>query len=812
MQDPEIATDCQECETEQANENQLHKQIDNFEHYVQETFAMLLTNHLDVKAAKYKLMRECFRLKHHLPALAFRRDFEREFLQHRVVVVQGETGSGKSTQLPQFVADMSCFPRGGLVFCVQPRKIAAISLAERVGFEQVSGVEAALKHTNVSHLLSCHERIKPQTTICYVTEACMLQLLINEQWDKLERCYCIILDETHERNVVTDLLMGILKQDNPHKCRISITRRNKTATLDTEAFLNYFRNAPLISIPGRLFPIEYHKALDIHGAPENEGDILCFLPGQAEVEEAAKLFETNAGSQVFQSRFKPKKAAVFALFGRQQPEIQKAALKPVPHDTRKIIFSTDVAETSVTIDGIRFVVDSGICRTVAYDPKRGLSSLVDLPISRSAAIQRAGRSGRTARGVCFRLYSKDDYEAFEFGRLPEIFRIPLSDVVVKLRSLGVDAQQFPWLLGNHPEAEFRKSIAAAEEELRHLGALDSNGQLTEFGRMIPLMGLAPDRARMIYKGAQLGILDCALTLVSVLSVADSAFWRSDELDQQLRRISNEHGDAVRLVRVFEEWARIKRGGTWTPDAAATQSQPKVAELVDDVRAVLLTPRQTAEAQGAEDSSDDEDLDAKSVASFNTDPKKDAEEDEFVSPTMQQIKGKEWLWCKLRSVNRKAMETALATKDEIRSNIKAIRGLRTESERKATDEDLAKLVILGKLTNIAKRKEKSNMFVALGTVVWGVINRNSTVVHCFGQNLPDLVCFDSVFERNTATFSTVTPISELGWLEQESPSFYAVVQKALSEIPTAVLNFEFSTSILRYLIGKQGSIHVPTSVT
>jgi HrpA-like RNA helicase len=382
------------------------------------------------KTLSYRIDRELYRLKGALPALALRKDIE-DALQHQsFLVVQGATGSGKSTQLPAYFAEMPLFA-GKKIICTQPRKLAATSLAMRVAEEWAAGSNnEKVKQVGgtVGYRVGAVHKTRPFTQIEYWTEGTFMTHLLSGRID-MSKVGAVVLDEAHERSIALDVVVGVLKSRHtelwPH-LKVVVT----SATLDTALFSAYFDHCPIMSIPGRMYSVDIiyrpvqddvekivtnivQVAWEIHtGTRVTEGDILCFLTGQDEVEKAVAQFNT-----LLRLRGDVDSARVFALYGKQLPEEQEGVFKPLGANTRKVVFSTDVAETSITINGICFVVDSGLTKDSVYDVRRNVTVLEVRAISKSSADQRKGRAGRTRPGTCYRLYSKDEYDGMRISQV-----------------------------------------------------------------------------------------------------------------------------------------------------------------------------------------------------------------------------------------------------------------------------------------------------------------------------------------------------------------------------------------------------------
>eukprot|EP01105_Mastigella_eilhardi_P006949 TRINITY_DN1843_c0_g1_i6.p1 TRINITY_DN1843_c0_g1~~TRINITY_DN1843_c0_g1_i6.p1 ORF type:complete len:1670 (-),score=287.80 TRINITY_DN1843_c0_g1_i6:661-5670(-) len=500
--------------------------------------------------------RELFRLFNHLPALAMRPELEEALTAHSVVVVRGSTGSGKSTQLPQYIADMS-FSTGKHVICTQPRQLAAFNLAKRVASEYSPGStvgEGAVGYVGGAKMTS------KETRILYMTETALLSQLLRHDDKFIEQCAAVVVDEAHERNLSTDVLLGILKtllRGFPHlKLVVS------SATLDIELFKVFFPGCGVVEIPGKLYPVDvvYHPA---SGRTENivtevlsevkeilertdSGHVLCFLTGQEDVERATwKLIQdlhsdsiTVCGNNVVR---------VFPLYGRLPGDLQAEALQNIS-GARKVIFATDVAETSLTIDGVKFVVDSGVTKDRVFDPSTRLSALKMLPISQASAEQRKGRAGRTCAGCCVRLYSEADFSVFAPSQTPQLLRLPLNVIFVTLLSMGIDPASFEWL-----EQPSEESMNTAREELLMFDAIrDCQGvlELTEIGKTVASLQADPGVVLMLWAACKQGFGVAACTIAGLISVLSTVFVTHGCAGAD---IFAEEGDILRLFKLYHAW-------------------------------------------------------------------------------------------------------------------------------------------------------------------------------------------------------------------------------------------------------------------
>ncbi|KAJ7774724.1 P-loop containing nucleoside triphosphate hydrolase protein [Mycena metata] len=401
-----------------------------------------------------------------LPVYAQMDDFFKMFTENQIIVMVGETGSGKTTQIPQFVA-YSDLPhtKGKLVACTQPRRVAAMSVAKRVADE----MDVQLGR-QVGYSIRFEDMTEPGTTFLkYMTDGMLLREAMNDP--ELARYSTIILDEAHERTLATDILMGLLKALARKRSDLKIIIMS--ATLDALKFQKYFslkstETAPLFKVPGRTFPVEvfytqepepdYVEAairtvLMIHRA-EEQGDVLLFLTGEEEIEDACRKIKAEADDLINQDPDAVGPLTCIPLYSSLPPQQQQRIFDPAPAARtsggppgRKIVVSTNIAETSLTIDGIVYVVDPGFSKQKVYNPRIRVESLLVSPISKASAQQRAGRAGRTRPGKCFRLYTEKDFmNELEEQTHPEILRSNLSNVVLELVKLGVtDLVRFDYL-------------------------------------------------------------------------------------------------------------------------------------------------------------------------------------------------------------------------------------------------------------------------------------------------------------------------------------------------------------------------------
>ncbi|MDR9455646.1 MAG: ATP-dependent RNA helicase HrpA [Spiribacter sp.] len=449
-----------------------------------------------------------------LPVLEHAEEIAEAVRQHPVVVICGETGSGKSTQLPKLMLELG---RGvdGAIAHTQPRRIAARSLATRVAEECDTRVGEG-----VGYRVRFSDRTSPGTRVKLLTDG---MLLAETQSDADLADYdTIIIDEAHERSLNIDFLLGYLKRLLPRRpeLRVIIT----SATIDPQRFAHHFDDAPVIEVSGRTYPVETrYRPLAAQSEDERErslrqgvldavdelaregrGDVLVFLPGEREIRQCAEALRKHHSAWT----------EVLPLFGRLSAAEQQRVF--APHAGRRIVLATNVAETSLTVPGIRYVVDSGLARISRYSYRTKVQRLPVEPIAQSSADQRAGRCGREGPGVCIRLYEQDDYEARPRFTDPEILRTNLASVILQMKHLRLGAiEQFPFVEPPDP-----RYVRDGLKLLDELGALDRRQNLSRLGRQLARLPIDPRLARILLAGNREGALTEMLVLAAALSIQD----------------------------------------------------------------------------------------------------------------------------------------------------------------------------------------------------------------------------------------------------------------------------------------------------
>ena len=482
-----------------------------------------------------------------LPVSARRDDIRDAIARHPVVVVCGETGSGKTTQLPKILLEMGC-GRAGRIGHTQPRRIAARAVAARVAEELGSELGAL-----VGYKIRFHDRLRPDSVIKLMTDGI---LLAETQGDPELRQYdSIIVDEAHERSVNIDFLLGYLKQLLARRSDLKVVVTS--ATIDAERFSRHFDGAPVIEVSGRLYPVEVRyrpvagdeedttrdeeeqalaDAVD-EVCREGGGDVLVFLPGEREIRDTADVL-----------RKRKVKGELLPLYSRLTAAEQDRVFHPGKE--RRIVLATNVAETSLTVPRIRYVVDTGVARLKRYSYRNKVEMLRVEPISRAAAKQRAGRCGRVADGVCVRLYSEDEFARRPEFTDPELLRSSLASVILRAKSLGLDeVESFPFLDPPSPRA-----VADGYALLHELNAVDEGKALTDIGRELARLPLDPRVARMLVAARTEGCLDQVLVIAAALSVQDPRerpMERAAAADERHAAFADERSDFLAFLKLWK---------------------------------------------------------------------------------------------------------------------------------------------------------------------------------------------------------------------------------------------------------------------
>lgn len=486
-----------------------------------------------------------------LPIVGKRAEIIDLIRRHPVVVIAGETGSGKTTQIPKMCLEAG-LARKGRIACTQPRRVAALSISRRIAEELgvVWGEEVGAK-------IRFTDKTRPHTQVKIMTDG---MLLTEIQSDPDLRSYSVIIvDEAHERSLNIDFLLGYLKLILKRRPDLKVVITS--ATIDTDAFSKAFDNAPILEVSGRLYPVEtVYAPIDelledtgemtyVDGVVRaigevidwnRPGDILVFLPGEKDIREVRDLLESRG----------LKRLEILPLFGRLTAQEQDRIFKS--SRMRKVILSTNIAETSITIPGIRFVIDSGLARISRYSTHTHTRRLPIEKIARSSANQRMGRAGRLSDGVCIRLYAETDFMSRPEYATPEILRCNLADVILRMIAFRIgDIHDFPFI---EPPSE--RAIRSGFELLVQLGALDRERRLTPVGRKLARLPVDPTVARMLIEANREGSLREVLVIASGLSIQDPRERPMDaaqEADQMHRRFRHEESDFLTLLNIWNSY-------------------------------------------------------------------------------------------------------------------------------------------------------------------------------------------------------------------------------------------------------------------
>ncbi len=487
-----------------------------------------------------------------LPIHRIASDLVTAMRRHQVIIVEGPTGCGKTTQIPQILIQSGVVPPDLIVGVTQPRRIAAVSVARRIAKER--GVELG---TEVGYAIRFDYQTSSRTRIKVMTDGILLQ---EARTDPELRQYSVIMvDEAHERSLNIDFTLGLLHEllRRRPEMRVIVS----SATIYPDIFVRFFDGAPILSVNARVFPVEtrWQPLIDdtrvgrvlgvadvierIH-LRESEGDVLVFLSGEADIK--AIMGELD--------RRRLKNLVVVPLYGRLTREEQEDVFGSFP-GRRKVVLATNIAETSITINGVRFVVDQGLAKVAGFDHRTGIGTLREMPVSQASARQRAGRAGRTGPGVCIRLYDRRNFHERPAFETEEVLRMDLSEVVLRLLDLGIrEVEQFPFVT-----APPRRSLVGAVRTLQTLGAIDAQRRLTATGRKMVPFPLAPHLSRMIVEAADAfpKVLDEVLTVGALLSVRGPQVQPPGEEEiarAAHRRFTHPLGDlvaSVHMVRAYE---------------------------------------------------------------------------------------------------------------------------------------------------------------------------------------------------------------------------------------------------------------------
>jgi ATP-dependent RNA helicase DHX8/PRP22 len=520
-----------------------------------------------------------------LPIAKLKNELMGAIASNQVLVVIGETGSGKTTQMTQYMVELGLTKRG-IVGCTQPRRVAAVSVAKRVAEEYGCALGE-----QVGYSIRFEDVTSKETIIKYMTDGMLMREYLAD--NDLNRYSALMLDEAHERTIHTDVLFGLLKDLCRRRPDLKIIVTS--ATLDAEKFSTYFFQCPIFTIPGRTFPVEilYTKeaesdyldaamitVMQIH-LSEPAGDILVFLTGQEEIDVCC---ETLFNRMQALGDLAPE-LIILPVYSSLPSEMQSRIFEPAPQGTRKCVVATNIAEASLTIDGIFYVIDPGMAKMKAFNPKIGMDSLVVTPISQASARQRAGRAGRTGPGKCYRLYTEQAYKTEMLAtNIPEIQRTNLGNVVLQLKAMGINDLLGFDFMDPPPVA----TMVGAMESLHALGALDDEGLLTRLGRKMAEFPLEPNLSKMLILSVDLGCSEEILIITSMLSVENPFYRPRDkqaQADMRKAKFHQAEGDHLTLLAVYKGWEASKFSNPWCFENFVQARSMKRAQ---DVRKQLVT--------------------------------------------------------------------------------------------------------------------------------------------------------------------------------------------------------------------------------
>ena len=524
-----------------------------------------------------------------LPIYQFRDEIIQAVRDHQVLIIVGETGSGKTTQLPQYLHEAG-FTKGGMkIGCTQPRRVAAMSVAARVAEEM--GVKVG---NEVGYAIRFEDATSDKTVLKYMTDGMLLRELLTEP--DLAQYSALMIDEAHERTVPTDIACGLLK--DIARARPDLKLLISSATMDARKFQKYFDDAPIFNIPGRRYTVDIHytaqpeanylaaaitTVFQIH-ITQGKGDILVFLTGQEEIEAA----EANLQETARKLGSKMRELIICPIYANLPSDLQAKIFEPTPEGARKVVLATNIAETSLTIDGIVYVIDPGFVKENVFNPRTGMESLVVTPCSRASAGQRAGRAGRVGPGKCFRLYTSQAYKnELDENTTPEIQRTNLTGVILLLKSLGInDLLDFDFM--DPPPTD---TIVRAVEQLYALGAFNNAGELTKLGRQMAEFPTDPMLAKAILAADKYGCVEEVLSIIAMLGEASALFYRPKDKkihadSARARFTDKEGGDHLTLLRIWNEWVDSDYSYVWAKENFLQQRSLTRARDVRDQLARL----------------------------------------------------------------------------------------------------------------------------------------------------------------------------------------------------------------------------------
>ncbi|KAI3381932.1 hypothetical protein SNEBB_010814 [Seison nebaliae] len=543
---------------------------------------------IDQKEMKEEMLQQ----RRRLPIYQVKDDIIRLVRETQVLICVGETGSGKTTQLTQYLLNAGFGGEGkisSIIGCTQPRRVAAMSVAKRVAEEMNVQLGQEVGYS-IRFEDCCH---KKKTVIKYMTDGILLREFLQDR--HLSKYSLIIMDEAHERTLNTDLLFGLLKQLTTYRRDIKIIITS--ATMDAQKFSTFFGDAPIFHIPGRTYPVEIYysksvaddyvdasirQTIQIHlGAPS--GDILVFMPGQEDIEATVALIK-----QRLQALNKAPELKILPIYSQLPSDQQAYIFQRNSNGIRKCIVATNIAETSLTVDGIMYVVDCGYCKMKVYNSRIGMDALQVYPISQANAQQRSGRAGRTGPGQCFRLYTERAfYHEMLSCQVPEIQRTNLSNVVLLLKSLGVENLLEFQFMDSPPQDNLLNSMY----QLWILNALSNSGDITQLGKQMIEFPLDPILSKMLIVSSEMKCSVEILTIVSMLSVP-SIFYRpkgkEEEADNKREKFQVPESDHLTYLNIYIQWKKHGYSIKWCNEHYIhAKAMKKVREIRIQLKEAML---------------------------------------------------------------------------------------------------------------------------------------------------------------------------------------------------------------------------------
>ncbi|KAJ3025529.1 UNVERIFIED_CONTAM: putative pre-mRNA-splicing factor ATP-dependent RNA helicase dhx16 [Siphonaria sp. JEL0065] len=524
-----------------------------------------------------------------LPIYEFRNELLAAVEEFQVLIIVGETGSGKTTQIPQYLHEAGYTKNGKKVGCTQPRRVAAMSVAARVAEE----LGTKVGH-EVGYSIRFEDCTSDKTLIKFMTDGMLLREFLTEP--DIGSYSCLMIDEAHERTLHTDILFGLVK--DIARFRKDLKLLISSATMDAEKFSRYFDDAPIFNIKGRKFPVTtYYTAapeadylaaaittiMTIH-VKEPRGDILLFLTGQEEIESAEQsllLITKQLGSKISEMKICP-------IYSTLPTEKQAEIFEPTPMGVRKVVLATNIAETSLTIDGIVYVIDPGFVKQKSFNPKTGMESLVVVPASRAAANQRKGRAGRVQPGKCFRLYTSWAFQnELDESTVPEIQRTNLGNVVLLLKSLGInDLLNFDFM-----DAPPVDTLKKALEQLYALGALNAKGELTKLGRRMAEFPTDPMFSKTLIAAEQYQCTEEVVSIIAMLSTGNAIFYKPKseavQAEQARKNFFRPGGDHITMLAIWNAWMETNYSIPWCRENYIQHRSMKRARDVRDQLVALM---------------------------------------------------------------------------------------------------------------------------------------------------------------------------------------------------------------------------------